>query len=57
MCSFVATLVFALSAVVLGDHAVPGEMLQVIGIALLWDVVVAPLSFPADGAVRADPPG
>ncbi len=47
VCSFVATSVFALSAVVLGDHArPPGEMLQVIGIALLWDVVVAPLLLP-----------
>ena len=32
---------------VLGDHALPaGEMIQVIGIALLWDVVVAPLVLP-----------
>ncbi len=46
-CSFVATSVFALSGVVLGDHAVPmGEMAQVIGIAMLWDVVVAPLLLP-----------
>ena len=35
---------FALTGVVLGDHALPpGELMQVIGIALLWDVVVAPL--------------
>jgi hypothetical protein len=47
VCSFVATSVFALSGVVLGDHALPpGEMLQVIGIALLWDIVVAPLLLP-----------
>lgn len=47
VCSFVATSVFALSGVVLGDHALPpGEMLQVIGIAMLWDVVVAPLLLP-----------
>ena len=40
ICSFVATSVFALSGVVLGDHALPaGEMMQVIGIALLiWSV-------------------
>ena len=59
VCSFVATSVFALSGVVLGDHALPaGEMIQVIGIALLWDVVVAPLLLPgADGALRADPTG
>jgi rod shape-determining protein MreD len=47
VCSFIATSVFALSGVVLGDHALPaGEMMQVIGIALLWDVVVAPLLLP-----------
>ena len=34
VCSFVATSVFALSGLVLGDHAVPvGQMMQVIGIA------------------------
>jgi rod shape-determining protein MreD len=47
VCSFVATSVFALSGVVLGDHALPpGEMLQVVGIAVLWDIVVAPLLLP-----------
>lgn len=47
ICSFIATSVFALSGVVLGDHALPaGEMMQVISIALLWDVVVAPLLLP-----------
>ncbi len=47
VCSFVATSIFALSGTVLGDHALPaGEMMQVIGIALLWDVVVAPLLLP-----------
>jgi rod shape-determining protein MreD len=47
VCSFVATSVFALSGVVLGDHTLPaGERMQVIGIALLWDVVVAPLLLP-----------
>ena len=47
VCSFVATSVFALSGVVLGDHALPaGEMMQVICIALLWDVVMAPLLLP-----------
>ena len=47
ICSFVATSVFALSGVVLGDHALPaGEMMQVIAIALLWDVAVAPLLLP-----------
>ena len=47
VCSFVATSVFALSGVLLGDHALPaGEMMQVIAIALLWDVAVAPLLLP-----------
>jgi rod shape-determining protein MreD len=47
VCSFVATSVFALSGVVLGDHALPtGEMMQVVCIALLWDVVVTPLVLP-----------
>ncbi|MET0999262.1 MAG: rod shape-determining protein MreD [Marmoricola sp.] len=47
ICSFIATSVFALSGVVLGDHALPaGEMMQVIGIALLWDIVVAPVVLP-----------
>lgn len=47
ICSFIATSVFALSGVVLGDHALPaGEMMQVIGIALLWDIVVAPVLLP-----------
>ncbi len=47
VCSFVGTSLFALSGVVLGDHALPpGEMVQVIGIALLWDLVVAPFLLP-----------
>jgi rod shape-determining protein MreD len=47
VCSFVGTSLFALSGVVLGDHALPpGEMVQVIGIALLWDLVVAPFALP-----------
>ncbi len=47
VCSFVGTSLFALSGLVLGDHALPpGEMLAVIGIAVLWDVVVAPLLLP-----------
>ena len=59
VCSFIATSVFALSGVVLGDHALPaGEMMQVIAIALLWDVAVAPLLLPGlMSAVRADPYG
>lgn len=47
VCSFIATSVFALSGVVLGDQALPaGEMMQVIGVALLWDVVMTPLLLP-----------
>lgn len=47
VCSFVATSVFALTGQLLGDHALPpGEVLQVIGVALLWDVVMAPLVLP-----------
>ena len=44
VCSFVGTSVFALSGLVLGDHALPvQEMVEVIGISVLWDVVMAPL--------------
>lgn len=47
VCSFVATSVFALTGLVLGELALPpGELLQVVLIALLWDVVVAPLVVP-----------
>ena len=46
-CSFVGTSVFALSGLVLGDHtAAIGEMVQVIGIAVLWDVALTPLLLP-----------
>ncbi len=48
ICSFIATSVFALSGVVLGDDPLPvAQMVQVIGIAVLWDVVVTPLILPA----------
>ena len=47
ICSFVGTSVFALSGLVLGDHALPvGQMVEVIGISVLWDVVMAPLLLP-----------
>ncbi len=47
VCSFVGTSVFALSGLVLGDHALPvGQMIEVIGISVLWDVVMAPLLLP-----------
>lgn len=48
-CSFVGTSVYALTGVLLHDHAGDfGRMLQVIGIALVWDVV---LSLPVVPAV------
>ncbi len=47
VCSFVATSVFALTGLLLGDLSLPaGQMVQVVLIALLWDVVVAPLVVP-----------
>lgn len=47
-CSFVASSIFALSGVVLGDNAVgTGPMLQAIGIGLVWDVLLAALLMPA----------
>ena len=47
VCSFVGTSLFALSGLVLDDHALPvGQMVEVIGIAVLWDVVLAPLLLP-----------
>jgi rod shape-determining protein MreD len=46
-CSFVATSIFALSGLVLRDPALGfGEVLQVIGIALVWDVLLTPLVLP-----------
>ena len=46
--SFLGTSTFALSGLVLGDLAVGvGGLLQVIGIAVLWDVLLTPLVLPA----------
>jgi rod shape-determining protein MreD len=46
-CSFVATSIFALSGMVLRDPALGfGEVLQVIGIGLVWDVLLTPLVLP-----------
>ena len=46
-CSFVATSVFAFTGQLLGDHALPaGQLFSVVFLALLWDVVVAPLLLP-----------
>ena len=45
--SFVGTSIFALSGVILGDGSVGfGELLQVILVALLWDVLLTPLVLP-----------
>ena len=47
VCSFVGTSLFALSGLILDDHALPvGQMVEVIGISVLWDVVMAPLLLP-----------
>ncbi|WP_204164444.1 rod shape-determining protein MreD [Nocardioides daejeonensis] len=47
-CSFVGSSVFALSGLVLRDAAVPVlEMLQVIGVGMAWDVLVASIAVPA----------
>lgn len=46
-CSFIGTSVYALSGVLLGDVALGvGDMLTVIGVALLWDVLLTPLVLP-----------
>lgn len=58
-CSFVATSLFALSGLVLGDAGPPtGQMIQVIGISVVWDVLVAPLLLPPATALlrRLRPP-
>ncbi len=50
--SFLGTSVFALSGLVLDDPAlrIP-ELLEVIGVALLWDLLLTPLVLPAVMAV------
>ena len=57
VCSFVATSIFALSGVVLGDHALPaGEMVQVIAIAAaLGRRDGSAAAAGPDAALRADP--
>ncbi|GAB2460901.1 hypothetical protein GCM10027062_45540 [Nocardioides hungaricus] len=44
--SFVGTSVFALSGVLLGDPIAIPDLLQVIAVALLWDVLLTPLVLP-----------
>jgi rod shape-determining protein MreD len=45
--SFVGTSVFALSGIVVGDTGLAlSEILEVIGVSLLWDVLLTPLVLP-----------
>jgi rod shape-determining protein MreD len=57
-CSFVGTSVFALTGILLRDSgaSIPG-VLQVLLVALLWDVVLAPVVLPLVAALfaRAEP--
>ncbi len=46
-CSFVGASVYAFTGVVLGDGVWPvGDMLQVIGVSVVWDVLMAPIVLP-----------
>lgn len=46
-CSFVGTSVFALTGLVLSDPSLGvGELLQVVAIALVWDVLLTPFVLP-----------
>lgn len=46
-CSFIGTSVFAISGIVLGDHALPADqMLQVVAVSVLWDLLLTPLVLP-----------
>lgn len=57
VCSFVATSLFALVGLLLGEVTPPpGELIQVVVIALLWDVVVAPVVVPLLMPVFERPP-
>jgi rod shape-determining protein MreD len=45
--SFIGTSVFALSGMILRDPALEmGELLQVIGVAMLWDILLTPFVLP-----------
>lgn len=44
--SFVGTSVFALSGIVLGDPVGIPELLEVIAVALVWDVLLTPVVLP-----------
>ncbi|MFS3127890.1 rod shape-determining protein MreD [Nocardioides sp. Bht2] len=57
--SFVGTSIFAISGLILDDGTVGVvEMLQVIGIGMVWDVALTPLLLPLTMALfrRIDPP-
>jgi len=46
-CSFVSSSIFALTGLVLGEGTRSvGQMLEVIGIGLLWDVLLTPIVLP-----------
>lgn len=46
-CSFVGTSLFAMTGLVLGELTVGvGELLLVIGLAVVWDVVLTPFALP-----------
>lgn len=46
-CSFVGASVYAMSGVVLEEHTWPmADMLQVVGVSVVWDVLMAPIVLP-----------
>ena len=46
-CSFVGASLYAMSGVLLEEHAWPmTEMLQVVGVSVVWDVLMAPIVLP-----------
>ena len=46
-CSFVGTSIYALSGLVLGEHVSGfGQMAEVIGVSLLWNLLLTPLVLP-----------
>ncbi|WP_107771533.1 rod shape-determining protein MreD [Nocardioides sediminis] len=44
--SFVGTSIFALTGLLLGDSWSVGELLRVVGIAVVWDVLLTPFVLP-----------
>ncbi|HXH79839.1 rod shape-determining protein MreD [Nocardioides sp.] len=44
--SFIGTSIFALSGLLLGDSASVPDLLQVIAVAVLWDVLLTPIVLP-----------